>query len=121
MQLAQALFLLLPESPFYSVLSTLPPPDPTNPTSTSTHPTQSAIHNSLPILDELVSLYEEEENETMEKEVQKRRTRLGAAGPAQGKREGAREFLGPSRVRKMQIYHRVTLIVRIYAAAAAVR
>ena len=72
------------------------------------------------MLDELVSLYEAEENETIEKEVQKRRTRLGAAGPEQIKREVAREFLGPSQVRTAST-HMITLLMRIYAAAATIQ
>lgn len=71
--------------------------------------------------DELVFLYEAEENGTIEKEVQKRRTRLGAAGPEQVKREVAREFLGPSQVRNMQISHMITMIMRVHAASAAVQ
>ncbi|KZT68315.1 TPR-like protein [Daedalea quercina L-15889] len=101
MQLAQALSLMLPDSPLYPVLSTLPPPDPTNPTLTSTHPTQSAIQNSLPVLEELVSLHEQEESGNIEKEFQKRRTRLGAAGPEQLRKEVAREFLGPSQLPRL--------------------
>ncbi|TFY67241.1 hypothetical protein EVJ58_g1753 [Rhodofomes roseus] len=100
-QLAQALVLVLPDSPFYAVLSTLPPPDPTNPTASSTHPTQLAIQDSLPTLEELISIHEQEETENIEREFQKRRTRLGAAGPEQLKKEVAREFMCPSQLPRL--------------------
>ena len=98
-QIADTLTLLLPGSPFYPVLSTLPPPDPTNPTGTTTFLAQSAIHNSLPILEEIVGIVERNEQSAFEKEVQKRRTRLGAAGPEQIKRDVGREIWGASKVR----------------------
>ncbi|GJE96722.1 TPR-like protein [Phanerochaete sordida] len=97
-EIADTLTLLLPGSPFYPVLSTLPPPDPTNPTGTTTFLAQSAIHNSLPILEEIVSIVEKNEQSAFEKEVQKRRTRLGAAGPEQIKRDVGREIWGASKL-----------------------
>lgn len=98
MQLADALSLLLPDSLLFPVLSTLPLPDPTNPTASSIHPMQTAVHNTLPIIEELVSLYEREEAETVDREVTKRRTRLGAAGPEQIRREVNCEVLESSRL-----------------------
>ncbi|PCH43840.1 hypothetical protein WOLCODRAFT_138620 [Wolfiporia cocos MD-104 SS10] len=98
MQLAETLSLMLPSSPLYSVLSTLPPLDPTNPTSTTTHPTQMAIFSSLPILEELVSLYELEEDETAKREIEKRRTRLTAGKPEQIRMEVNREILSSSKL-----------------------
>ncbi|KAH9947609.1 TPR-like protein [Amylocystis lapponica] len=98
MQLADALALLLPDSPLYPVLSTLSPPDPTNPDSTSTFAIQTAVHNSLPTLEELVALCEHEEETTIDREVAKRRTRLGASGPEQLQREVSREVLASSRL-----------------------
>jgi superkiller protein 3 len=77
-QLVEALSLLLPQSDLYPALSGLPLPDPTNPTSSSTFFTQSAIHNSLPILEEIVSLLEKEEEEAFSQGVEKQRTRLNA-------------------------------------------
>ena len=73
-----ALGLLLESSPFYSVLSTLPEPEPTAPTSTTTFAVQQAVYNSLPTLEELVDLNEIEEADFLKREVEKRRTRLGA-------------------------------------------
>ncbi|KZT27982.1 TPR-like protein [Neolentinus lepideus HHB14362 ss-1] len=100
-QAIEALSLFLPESPFYLVLSTLPPPDPTNPTATTTFATQVAIHNSLPILEEIVSILEKEEEETFTKEFDKRRTRLNAAGPEQLKKDIGRELWSTSRLPRL--------------------
>lgn len=61
--------------------------------------TQAAIQNSLPVLEEIVSLHEQEEEEMIRKEIAKRRTRLGAAGPEELQKEVNREILGSSRVR----------------------
>lgn len=65
---------------------------------TATFPTQSAIHNSLPIVEEIVDIFERNEQSAFDKEVQKRRMRLGAAGPEQIKRDVGREIWGSSRV-----------------------
>lgn len=73
-----ALGLLLESSPLYSVLSTLPEPEPTAPTSTTIFSVQQAIYNSLPVLEPLVDLNETEEMDFLKREVEKRRTRLGA-------------------------------------------
>jgi superkiller protein 3 len=73
-----ALGLLLESSTFYSVLSTLPEPEPSAPASTTTFAVQQAIYNSLPILEQLVDLNETEELDFLKREVEKRRTRLGA-------------------------------------------
>lgn len=82
----------------HGVLSTLPPADPTNPTSTTTFAAQTAIHNTLPILEDIVEILEFQEEETLKKEVEKRRTRLGAAGPEIIKREVGREIWNASKV-----------------------
>ncbi|KAG2745039.1 superkiller protein 3 [Suillus brevipes Sb2] len=86
-EVIQALFLYLPDSSLYPVLSSLPPPDPTNPTSTSIFPTQSAIHNSLAVYEELISLTEREEEIFIKSEFDKRRTRLGGPKPEQLRKE----------------------------------
>ncbi|EMD32118.1 hypothetical protein CERSUDRAFT_119089 [Gelatoporia subvermispora B] len=98
LQLADALSLLLPESPLFQALSQLPPPDPTNPTSTTTFVAQSAVHDSLPILEEMVSIYEQDEESFIQKEVAKRRTRLGAGTPEQIRKEVGREAMGTSKL-----------------------
>jgi superkiller protein 3 len=90
--------LLLPESPLFPVLSTLPPPNPTNPTSTTTSATQEAVHNSLPIILEIMALVEKDEDETFKRELDKRRLRLNALGPEELKKEVEREVWGTSKV-----------------------
>lgn len=77
-QLIQTLHLLLPSSPFWPILQTLPAPTPTEPTSTTTQYVQTIVHgDDLPVLQEIVRLQEEEEAQLREKEVEKRRLRLG--------------------------------------------
>uniref|UniRef100_D8QCZ7 Superkiller protein 3 n=1 Tax=Schizophyllum commune (strain H4-8 / FGSC 9210) TaxID=578458 RepID=D8QCZ7_SCHCM len=97
-QLVDALGLFLPGSPYYDAIATLEPPDFTNPESSATFFTQSAVHNSLPILEEMVALLEQDEAEQLKREVEKRRTRLGAAGPEQLRREVGREIWGTSKL-----------------------
>ena len=97
--MVDSLSLLLPGSDYYSLLAPLPPPDATNPEATTIFTVQSAIHNSLPILEEITELVEKYEEEVFTKEVVKRRTRLGAAGPEAVKREVGKEVWGSSRVR----------------------
>ncbi|KAF9456626.1 TPR-like protein [Collybia nuda] len=87
LQLIDALSLLLPGSSIYNTLSNLPLPDVTKPTSTTTFDAQNVVHNSLSTLEEIVGLLETHEEETLKKEVEKRRTRLGAPGPEQLKKE----------------------------------
>ncbi|KAF5386053.1 hypothetical protein D9615_002427 [Tricholomella constricta] len=81
LQLIEALSLLLPQSPIHALVSNLPSPNVTDPQSSTTQIAQTAIHHSLPHLEEIITLIESHEEETMKKEVEKRRTRLGAAGP----------------------------------------
>ncbi|KAF7428403.1 Superkiller protein 3 [Pleurotus ostreatus] len=84
-QLAQALKLLLHGSPVFEALSDLPLPDHTKPSPITS--IQDAIHNTLPVLQELVTLYEDEERQVIKKEIAKRRTRLGAPNLDQLTRE----------------------------------
>ena len=93
MQIVEALSLLLPSSPLYPVLSTLPPPNPTSPTSSAILAIQNAVHNTLPVLEEIVTLIEKEEENAFDREFEKRRTRLDAAntGPV-----GIRRQVGKS-------------------------
>ncbi|KAF8504124.1 TPR-like protein [Gautieria morchelliformis] len=90
-QVIKALGLLLPGSPLYAALSVLPEPDPTAPTSTTTYAVQDSIHNSLPTLEEIVSLIERDEEEKIKKEVERRRMRLGAGRPEKIKLDVGRE------------------------------
>ncbi|KAI9442528.1 TPR-like protein [Lactarius indigo] len=95
---AHTLSLYLPDSPLYSTLSTLPVPDFTNPTSTTTFPSQVAIHNSLPTLEEIVSLTEADEKRTLQSEVARRRTRLNAGSLRDVENEVTREVYGGSKL-----------------------
>ncbi|RPD63776.1 TPR-like protein [Lentinus tigrinus ALCF2SS1-6] len=101
LELAEALSLLLPDSPFYPVLSILPPPDPTNPTATTTFVAQSAVHDSLPILEELVSIHEQEEKAVGDAEVAKRRQRLAAVSPEETRKQVALEILSKSQLPRL--------------------
>lgn len=98
LQVADMLFFVLPGSPFYPTLSTLPPPDTTNPTATTTFVAQSAVHNSLPVIEEVIDIFETHEEATFKREVANRRTRLGAPNPEQIKREVTREIWAKSRL-----------------------
>lgn len=80
------------------MLSTLPLPDATNPTGPTTFEAQDAIHNGFRVLQEITELTEAQEDETFKKEFERRRTRLGAAGPEQIKREVSLEICNKSRV-----------------------
>lgn len=51
-------------------------PDQTNPTGSSTYEAESLIHNSLPILEEILRDKEQEEQSAIQREVEKRRQRL---------------------------------------------
>lgn len=88
----------LPDSPFYSILSELPPPDATNPTATATFFAQSAVHNSLPILEEMTSIHENDEEKTVATKVHNLRQRIGAGSPEQIRKDVDREVLGESKV-----------------------
>lgn len=78
-ELIEAMSLLLPNSHVYAVLSMLPEPDDnTSPSTSTVIRIQTAIHESLPIIQEIASLVEAQEEDTFIKEIEKRRTRLGA-------------------------------------------
>ncbi|KAJ4468236.1 TPR-like protein [Lentinula aciculospora] len=97
-QLVDALYLLLPDSALYHTLSNLPPPDSTNPTSTTTFLVQTAIYNSLIVIEELISILEGDEANYTQKEFEKRRTRLNAGSADQIRKEIGREVWGKSRL-----------------------
>jgi len=59
---------------------------------------QEAVHNSLPILEEIIALTEQDEDETVKKEISKRRTRVSAPGLEELKKEVGREIWGASKV-----------------------
>ena len=82
----------------YNILSGLPPPNPTAPTATTTFAAQSAVHNSLPVLEEIISIAEKDESDNFNKEVNKRRMRLGAPSPEEVRKEVGREIWGISKV-----------------------
>jgi superkiller protein 3 len=91
----------LRESAFYTLLSTLPLPDLTNPTSTTTFEAQVAIHDGLNVLEEMISITETLEEDIYKREVEKRRTRLGASSPDQLKKEVFRDISDNSQVQLM--------------------
>jgi superkiller protein 3 len=64
-----------------------------------------AIHDSLPVLEEIVNLTEKDEEEVVKREVEKRRMRLGASGPEKLKKEVGREVWGGSKVRSSPSHH----------------
>ncbi|KAF8972954.1 hypothetical protein BDZ97DRAFT_1900816 [Flammula alnicola] len=97
-QLIVGLCYYLPESTVYPLLSTLPPPDPTNPTGTTTFEAQDAIHNGFRVLEEVVSLTEALEEDTFKKEVERRRMRLGAPSPEQLRKEVFMEIYNKSQL-----------------------
>jgi superkiller protein 3 len=96
--LVDALSLYLPDSAIYPTLSTLPAPDLTNPTDSTTASSQAAIYNSLPVLEEIVSLNEADETEMLDKEIDNRRKRLNAGSPRSVRNEVIREVYGNSKV-----------------------
>ena len=97
-QRIEALSLLLDSSPYYGTLCELPEPDGTSPTATTLGDIQSAIDNSLPVLQEIIQLTEEDEKGTIRQEIQKRRTRLGAPPLEVLKGEVKREIWAASKV-----------------------
>ncbi|KAG8213777.1 superkiller protein 3 [Butyriboletus roseoflavus] len=97
-QVVSALSYLLPDSSLSVTLSNLPPPDPTNPTASSTFDIQAAVHNSLPIIEEIISIIERDEEVLIKNEFDKRRTRLGGPSPDQLKKDIGVEVWGASRL-----------------------
>ncbi|CAK5265358.1 unnamed protein product [Mycena citricolor] len=97
-QLVEVLSLLLENSSLYPLLSTLPVPDHINPDMTPAYHIQSAIHNTLPTLEEILGIIEKEEDSIYLSEVAKRRTRLGASSPEQLRKEVGLEIWSSSQV-----------------------
>jgi hypothetical protein len=81
LQIISALSHLLPTAPHRPILALLPPPTPAEPTSTTTQYVQTIMVDDLPVLQEIVTLTEKEELIERDKEVGKRRMRIGG-GPA---------------------------------------
>ncbi|KAG6820878.1 hypothetical protein H0H93_010222 [Arthromyces matolae] len=98
LQVIDAMLMLIPPSHIHEMLSMLPPPDMTNPASTATFNAQTAIHDSLTHLETTVQYIEMEEDETLRKEVEKRRTRLGAPNLEILKDEVGREIWAESKL-----------------------
>lgn len=94
----ETLGLFLPGSPYYSTLSSLPPPDRTNPTDTTTFITQTAIQSSLPILEEMLSIQENKDTKQAAEELERRRRRLDAPPREQLKRQITCEISAASKV-----------------------
>jgi len=89
-----ALSLLLPSSPFYSTLSAIPPPDPSNSAASPSY--AFPWTDSLELYDSLIELLEKEEESTFKSEFDKRRTRLGASPPEELKKEIGQEIWSSS-------------------------
>ncbi|KAA1082457.1 Superkiller protein 3 [Puccinia graminis f. sp. tritici] len=70
------LSLVLSDSPFHSLLSTLPEPDHTNPEASPLLKLQDILVNTLPTLNEIIELVQTEQDEAISREITKRRTRL---------------------------------------------
>lgn len=103
------------------MLSSLPPPDPTNPTITTTFDIQSAVYNSLSVIQEIVSLLEKEEDETLQKEVEKRRMRLGASRPEVLRKEVGKEIWSVSQVRNVLISNTTEILWRHSCLASTMK
>ncbi|KAF9562772.1 TPR-like protein [Agrocybe pediades] len=97
-QVIDALSYYLPDSEVYPLLSTLPRPDATNPTGTTTYDSQEAIHNGFKILYEIATTTDSIEEETFKREVERRRTRLGAPSPEQLRKEVFLEISNKSKL-----------------------
>ncbi|KAK0549265.1 Superkiller protein 3, partial [Tilletia horrida] len=83
---SEALQLWLPASPYYSLLSSLPAPNQSTPKATTTFEAQMAVHvNSLQILEEVIGLEEALEQNSIEKEVDRRKMRMDQAGKSRAK------------------------------------
>ncbi|KAE8260113.1 hypothetical protein A4X13_0g561 [Tilletia indica] len=83
---SHALQLWLPSSPYYALLSSLPIADQSAPNSTTTFEAQMAVHaNSLQILQEIIGLEEALEQDSIHKEVNKRKMRMDQAGKSRAK------------------------------------
>lgn len=108
-QVVTALTSYLPTSDLYPVLSSLPPPDATNPDATTTFSAQSAIQNSLPIVQEIVQILEKYEDITFTQEVESRRKRLGAPSPGVIRQEVGYEIWSESRVCALSVRHNISL------------
>ncbi|KNF03722.1 hypothetical protein PSTG_03244 [Puccinia striiformis f. sp. tritici PST-78] len=67
---------VLSDSPFYLLLSTLPEPDLTNPEASPLMKLQLIMANTLPTLYEIIELIQNEQDDTITREITKRRTRL---------------------------------------------
>ncbi|KAM0752109.1 TPR-like protein [Meredithblackwellia eburnea MCA 4105] len=76
-ELIQALSLIIPSSPTWSLLRQLPPANPTAPLASSVHTLQLALQSALPTLLEITTLTETLESNALTSEVNKRRQRLG--------------------------------------------
>lgn len=71
------LHLLLPSSTYFPLLSTIPPPNPSEPLASGIHQIQLSVHSNMSILEELVGIDEAEEASAIARETDKRRLRLG--------------------------------------------
>lgn len=97
-QAIEILYLLLPSSRYYDLLSTLPEPQPTQPEGSSIYEIQQMTHNSMPILLEIVASTETEEAKQIKSEIDRRRMRLTSGSAEETKQAVQREVMGKSKL-----------------------
>ncbi|KAG8795245.1 Superkiller protein 3, partial [Serendipita sp. 399] len=96
-----ALSLLLDGSPYHATLSNLPEPDPSSPTATTVLDIQSAIYNSLSIVQEIIQLTEQFEQNLITQQIQTRKTRIDAPPLEQLKEIVKREVWSASKLENL--------------------
>jgi superkiller protein 3 len=97
-QVTEALSLVLPKSPYYDLLATLPEPQPTQPTGSSVYEIQQMIHDSLPVITEILASTETDEAKAIKSEIDRRRMRLTSGSAAETRQAVQREVMGKSRL-----------------------
>lgn len=108
-QIVAALSLYLPTSKYHPLLSRLPFPDQTSPQATTTFAAELAVHvEALQILDEVIQLTEAVERDLVDKEVEKRRTRMDSASKS---REALRNEVGVEIWRQSKVRHPPRLLL----------
>ncbi|KAG8795273.1 Superkiller protein 3, partial [Serendipita sp. 399] len=96
-----ALSLLLDGSPYHATLFNLPEPDPSSPTASTVLDIQSAIYNSLPIVQEIIQLTEQFEQNLITQQIQTRKTRIDAPPLEQLKEIVKREVRSASKLENL--------------------
>lgn len=92
----KVLQFFLPGSPYYALISTLPPPDQSRPQATATFQTQMYVHDpysTLQLYRQTLQLLFNLEQDAIDKDVQARRMRLPSAAPTRGLAQTNRDAL----------------------------